>query len=316
MILRVALLSVCLTRAAWGQDAFVTGGSDSKVGPYQVQDAVGGMFGHDPTAAEISGWPAVINNPPVVGNPNVSFTGRPDLPQSISHTRLAQELAVTDIDGDPIVFSIAALSGTVNAENWMPPASVVGVSELLRVGASDGVNVSGPPVTITAAFSPLILNNNAPDIAIPYQATSNLVAMVNGTLPFNWQWQKDGQSIAGAVSSQLSIGPAQRTDTGNYRFTVSNPHGQATSSNRFVRVLLPQLLRPPVRLPDGGMRINFDAFDGMFGDQSPADFLIQWSHDLVQWQTMTNSVQLAPDGSVQFIDRSGDSRRFYRVISR
>lgn len=51
-----------------------------------------------------------------------------------------------------------------------------------------------------------------------------------GTLPLNYQWQKDGVDIPGATSQAYVIYPAQPRDAGRYRCRVSNECGEVWSN--------------------------------------------------------------------------------------
>jgi hypothetical protein len=52
-----------------------------------------------------------------------------------------------------------------------------------------------------------------------------------------YQWKKDGQDLAGATASSLSLGPLQKSHAGSYVCAVSNTAGSATSNPAQVTVL-------------------------------------------------------------------------------
>jgi hypothetical protein len=64
-----------------------------------------------------------------------------------------------------------------------------------------------------------------------------------GTAPFDYQWQKDGQPIAGATSSTYVINSATIADGGEYTVRVSNSAGSTTSDTASLLVETPV---PPV----------------------------------------------------------------------
>ena len=64
----------------------------------------------------------------------------------------------------------------------------------------------------------------------PYQGQAiTLSVSVNGTLPFTYQWSKNGVPIAGATSITYTIPTIVQTDTGSYTVTVTNAGGSVTS---------------------------------------------------------------------------------------
>ncbi len=65
-------------------------------------------------------------------------------------------------------------------------------------------------------------------IAEGQSATFSINAL--GSAPFNYQWQKDGIDIPGAVNESLILEDALPEDQGEYTVTVSNATGNATSN--------------------------------------------------------------------------------------
>lgn len=51
----------------------------------------------------------------------------------------------------------------------------------------------------------------------------------NGSMPFTYQWYKNGTAIGGAVGATYNIPAATLLDSGNYSAVVSNPAGSTTS---------------------------------------------------------------------------------------
>jgi len=63
-----------------------------------------------------------------------------------------------------------------------------------------------------------------------------LSAIVDGTAPLSYQWQKDTINISGATNLSLAITNAQLTNAGTYNLVVSNLGGIVPSSNSVVQV--------------------------------------------------------------------------------
>lgn len=82
-------------------------------------------------------------------------------------------------------------------------------------------------------------------------ATVVLWAAAEGTLPLDWQWQKDGVGLVenapalGTRSNVLVIPSVSASDAGSYSVVVSNAFGWAISRPALVRVMDPLLLVQP-----------------------------------------------------------------------
>ena len=66
-----------------------------------------------------------------------------------------------------------------------------------------------------------------------------LSVAASGTDPISYQWRKDGNTIAGAVSSTLSLNTVQSSDAGGYDVLVSNAVGSVTSAKAVLKVIVP-----------------------------------------------------------------------------
>lgn len=60
--------------------------------------------------------------------------------------------------------------------------------------------------------------------------TAQFSAVIDGTAPLGYQWNKDGTVLAGATSSSLTVSDAMAENAGYYGVVVSNVFGIATSS--------------------------------------------------------------------------------------
>jgi hypothetical protein len=127
--------------------------------------------------------------------------------------------------------------------------------------------------------------------------------------PLAYQWQFNSTNIGGATSSSYTRLCALGCDEGNYRVTVTNLAGRATSQPAMLSVPLPQAARfgQLERLPDKRIHITWTGEPG-------------WSYQL---QTSTNvsfspSAIIGPisgsNGSFEWVDdeATNDPQRFYR----
>src|SRR5207245_4976328 len=94
---------------------------------------------------------------------------------------------------------------------------------------SAGVFKSGLPPTITA--QPASQVGNAGD-----SVSFSVVAV--GTEPLTYQWRKDGELLAGATQSSLTLTNLQGSDAGNYDVVVSNAWGSVASAVALLSVNL------------------------------------------------------------------------------
>jgi uncharacterized delta-60 repeat protein len=94
----------------------------------------------------------------------------------------------------------------------------------------------------------LALAAHAAAPAISYQPRNQSVILhqraafgviADGTVPFNYQWLKNGAPIAGATNDQIRIEHVEFPDEANYSVTVSNAEGSVTSTNAALAVRLP-----------------------------------------------------------------------------
>ena len=69
--------------------------------------------------------------------------------------------------------------------------------------------------------------------------------LVSGTIPFSYQWRKNGNNISGAAASSYSIASAQAGDAGSYTVVVTNSAG-AVTSNPATLTVNPLLLGPSI----------------------------------------------------------------------
>jgi hypothetical protein len=67
-------------------------------------------------------------------------------------------------------------------------------------------------------------------------ASITLSAAAAGSNPLAYQWQFDGNNVAGATNTLLTLTNIQLSSAGNYSVTVTNTLGSATSSNAVLKV--------------------------------------------------------------------------------
>ena len=61
-------------------------------------------------------------------------------------------------------------------------------------------------------------------------STATFAASATSSVPFTYQWQKDGVAIPGATTSTLIVNNVQTSNLGNYTLVATNPAGSTTSN--------------------------------------------------------------------------------------
>ncbi len=317
--------------------SFVTGGSDAAAGIYRMQDAGESAPGAGSIISaglyeERSGGVAIVNNPPVVKQPELAFAGRPDWLNEFYHDQVLSVSETFDVDGDPISFHIHRLAGGLWASNrfvvdtsftkgqllqWIPPVPVLGVDLFLTGIADDGRGLSSQTINVRGHFVPIVRIQEATNRTAKLSDPVTLEMVVDGTGPLTNQWFRNGAPMNGRTFARLDLGAVQRSDAGVYVLNVSNAYGSASSHDVNFRVLIPQQLLAPEVLPDGTFRIRFGDFDGQLVNHFSADdYDVQWSTNLQTWLSLTNATLQLDSGVVKFEDSSTPStHRFYRVVS-
>ncbi|MBI4664534.1 MAG: immunoglobulin domain-containing protein, partial [Verrucomicrobia bacterium] len=115
--------------------------------------------------------------------------------------------------------SVISPEATLSVQAFRPPAIV---SQVLRQTAREGDNVT---------FSVEVI----------------------GTLPLNFEWQKDGKVIAGATGPVLELNTVSPADAGQYSVTVRNPYGASSSTGALTVYSPPRILASPqdLEVPQG-----------------------------------------------------------------
>jgi hypothetical protein len=98
------------------------------------------------------------------------------------------------------------------------------------LSAPAALNVTHPPVITVPPVSQLTVNLGKP---------ASFSVSVGGQTPFSYQWQKNGLNIADATRRIFSIPNTVLADAANYRVTVSNAGGSATSPSATLTIICP-----------------------------------------------------------------------------
>ena len=88
---------------------------------------------------------------------------------------------------------------------------------------------AGGFTVLAAADAPAAITGQPQSQIAQSNATVNFSVTASGTLPLDYQWQKDTADLAGDTNSAYTIAAATESDEGSYRCVVSNAFGVATS---------------------------------------------------------------------------------------
>ena len=102
--------------------------------------------------------------------------------------------------------------------------------------------------TLTVLLPPTLTVQPRSHTNVAY-ITAAFIAGATGTTPITYQWQFNGENIAGASASTLILNNPQSLDSGNYAVVVTNVAGVATSSVATLTVIQPtECVIPPPAL--------------------------------------------------------------------
>ncbi len=138
--------------------------------------------------------------------------------------------------------------------------------------------------------------------------TAILTASAVGTVPLSYQWQFQGNPIAGATNTWLAITNAQFTDAGEYSVLVSNVLGSVMSSNAVLTVTnlsptAPSIVQPPsdATVYPGGTAV----FTVVASGSLPLSY---------QWRFQSNNIVGATSASLTLTNVQFSSAGGYSVL--
>src|SRR5437879_6342186 len=82
-------------------------------------------------------------------------------------------------------------------------------------------------------------------------STVSLNVVAGGTPPFSYQWFFNGNQITNATNDTLILSNVQTNQSGSYTVTVTNASGSVASKPGILRVFLPELILPTIRITAG-----------------------------------------------------------------
>ncbi len=144
-------------------------------------------------------------------------------------------------------------------------------------------------------------------LAVAEGQDASMSVIADSPTPPVYQWFRDGQPLAGATNATLAFPGAGPGDAGAYTVSVSNPAGQAISSEAVLQVFI----APEVTVAPGANYLTLSCFA-----EPGAAYGVLVSTNLFTWTLWTNQVATGP--SVLFTDVFSPTipRKFYQLRSR
>ncbi|QYM77803.1 immunoglobulin domain-containing protein [Horticoccus luteus] len=158
-------------------------------------------------------------------------------PQSTSVTEGANVTFTAAATGtDPLTYQWkkngSAISGATSATLTLSTVQLADAGDYVLTATNSASVVDSAVATLTVQVAPpqmpvITAQPLAQTVAAGTNATFTVTA--TGTAPLTYQWKKDGNTLAGATTSSLTVSNVQAGDTGNYAVTVSNAAGSVIS---------------------------------------------------------------------------------------
>ncbi len=230
------------------------------------------------------------------------------------------------VEGQPVLFSIrAAGSGTLTfawRKNGVPiQGANDSIYQISSAACSDsgavfccvianafGTTTSSNAILRVSVLPPSITSHPT-NVSVFETQTASFTVVATGSLPLQYQWQKDSGNIVGATSATYATPPVSRADNGRtFRCVVSNSAGTITSGSAVLTVLAapPGITQEPrdTTLNEGQTAIFSVTVDGV----PPITF--QWQRDSMNIAGATNATYTT--SPVVFADSGA---RFRCVVS-
>jgi DNA-binding beta-propeller fold protein YncE len=199
------------------------------------------------------------------------------------------------------------LAGATNSSLVIANAAAEdsGNYSVVITSASGSITSSVTPVTVLAA--PHILSG--PQSQSVLAGTDVNFFVIASSSDLNLQWQFNGQNIAGATNTSLSLPAVQAAQAGQYAVVVTNAVGRAASAPANLTIIT-----PPVVMDIVGSAMQTNQLFGLTVNLDPGfSYTLEASSDLFQWQPLTT---FGGDGGLfDFVDTDSTNywNRFYRL---
>jgi hypothetical protein len=145
-------------------------------------------------------------------------------------------------------FNMAPIPGATGPSYSIPFATPSQVGSYDVVVSNVCGSVTSNPATLTLLYAPFVTSGPSGATVCEGSAVTFTVD-ASGTLPFSYQWRKNGVPIQGATGAAYTIQAAMTADAGTYDVVVSNLCGSVTSNPATLTLLYPPKI---LAEPEGG----------------------------------------------------------------
>ena len=240
------------------------------------------------------------------------------LPLSIAQHPAAMARAV----GQQASFSVTAAGTGPFAYQWLKNGLAIAgaTASTYAIDAVTAASVAGYSVKVTGPVGSLTSNSAllalhvAPGVttqpASLFKASGQAAAftvVASGTGPFNYQWSKDGNAIAGANLATLTLPSVTAGDVGRYSVSVSNAVGAVLSQEAELQlVTAPAISEQPVSqgfIPKvlQTYRVRYFGFsagpDGWSVTTTEQGWLQNWGQPGWYWNPYLDEIPLNPSAA-------------------
>jgi len=186
-------------------------------------------------------YTVVVSN--MVGSVTSQAAGLVVVP--VPPTFTLQPVSQTVAAGSNVIFTAAAtgsepmtwlwavdqrsLSGTTNASLVLTNVQTADAGAYVAVISNVAGIATSQVATLTVYAAPVVTGQPV-SLALPPSATASFGVGAVGVPPLTWQWIFQGNLVAGATTSTLSVTNVSFPDYGTYWAVVSNSYGSATTA--------------------------------------------------------------------------------------
>jgi hypothetical protein len=131
----------------------------------------------------------------------------------------------------------AALSGATAAVYTLASAQPADTGTYSVTVSNSAGFVTSAVATLTVSAAPPVITSQPQGAVTVAGASATFTVATGGTLPFNFQWYREGAAIPGANSPGYTINPVTGAQGGSYTVTITNAAGSVNSQPVTLTVL-------------------------------------------------------------------------------
>ncbi len=218
-------------------------------GHYDFSAGVSARGGDGPVHDRV--YQVVHPGDPIVGR----FTDRYDgymFTHSASYTALdlsareSLQLSLLDLTGSALAVGEPTFTGQSYVARLSLGSAVPGSQYLIQVMRTNAVGAAPPLQLPSVGYTmtwegpnPPVLTTQPADVSVVAGQTATFNVVASGSAPLEYQWQRNGNAIAGATSASYTTDATVANDSGaTFNVIVTNPAGTATSMSATLTVSL------------------------------------------------------------------------------